>query len=127
MIKTLKMEVAFSNMFLQRNFTDGICFKLNSMCDFLRTRLHEDEDKAEKMIAADLTDTQEFERLATRISDNEVDLRHVQGYLEEFSKYYREISDGAPPPSLLPKEKKPQASRETREALIARLAAKKQA
>ena len=126
MIKTLKMEVAFSNMFLQRNFTDGICFKLNSMCDFLRTRMHEDEDKAEKMIAADLSDTDEFIRLAQRISDNEEGLNAAQGYLEEFSKYYREISDGAMPPSLLPKEKKV-ASRETREALIVRLAAKKQA
>lgn len=126
MIKTFNLSVSFSNMFLQRNFIDGIAYKANSMAEFLRTRLHEDEEKAEKMVAADLTDTQEFERLATRIGENEAGLLEVRDLLETVKQAYAEISDGQLPPSLLPKEKKV-ASRESRQALLDKLAARKQA
>lgn len=126
MIKTFNLSVSFSNMFLQRNFIDGIAYKANSMAEFLRTRLHEDEEKAEKMMVADLTDTQEFERLATRIGENEAGLLEVRDLLETVKQAYAEISDGQLPPSLLPKEKKV-ASRESRQALLDKLAARKQA
>lgn len=126
MIKTFNLSVSFSNMFLQRNFIDGIAYKANSMAEFLRTRLHDDEEKAEKMVAADLTDTQEFERLAMRIGENEAGLLEVRDLLEEVKQAYAEISDGQLPPSLLPKEKKV-ASRESRQALLDKLAARKQA
>lgn len=126
MIKTFNLSVSFSNMFLQRNFIDGIAYKANSMAEFLRTRLHDDEEKAEKMVAADLTDTQEFERLAMRIGENEAGLLEVRDLLEEVKQAYAEISDGQLPPSLLPKDKKV-ASRESRQALLDKLAARKQA
>lgn len=126
MIKTFNLSVSFSNMFLQRNFIDGIAYKANSMAEFLRTRLQEDEEKAEKMVAADLTDTQEFERLATRIGENEAGLLEVRDLLETVKQAYAEISDGQLPPSLLPKDKKV-ASRESRQALLDKLAARKQA
>ena len=124
MIQILKMEVLFSNLWLQRNFVDGLCFKLNSMKEFLTQRLHEDEEKARKLIDAGLVDSDEFTKLSMRIAENEAGRNEAAEHLAAITKYYREISDGATPPSLLPKEKKPQASRETREALIARLAAK---
>ena len=127
MIQILKMEIAFSNLWLQRNFTDGVCFKLNSMKDFLTQRLHEDEEKARKLIDAGLVDSDEFTKLSMRIAENDAGREEAAAQLASITEYYRQISDGATPPSLLPKEKKPQASRDTREALIARLAAKKQA
>lgn len=126
MIKTFNLSVSFSNMFLQRNFIDGIAYKASSMAEFLRTRLHEDEEKAEKMVAADLTDTQEFERLAMRIGENEAGLLEVRDLLETVKQAYAEISNGQLPPSLLPKDKKV-ASRESRQALLDKLAARKQA
>ena len=124
MIQILKMEIAFSNLWLQRNFTDGVCFKLNSMKDFLTQRLHEDEEKARKLIDAGLVDSDEFTKLSMRIAENDAGREEAAAQLASITEYYRQISDGATPPSLLPKEKKPQASRDTREALIARLAAK---
>lgn len=126
MIKTLKLEVSFSNSFLQRNFTDGVAYKLNSMVEFLRNRLHEDEEKAAKMVDAELVDSDEFTRLGMRIAENDAGLIEARNLLEGVKKYYAEIADGALPPALLPKEKKV-ASRESRQALLDRLAARKQA
>lgn len=123
----VKLEVSFANPFLVRNFLDGIAYKLNSMAEFLRDRLHTDEEKAEKMMMADLTDSAEFEQLAKRIAQNEQGLEEARKALaevvEDFQRRYQET-----PPSLKPKSQRDGYQNPNAKAdLLAKLKAKKAA
>lgn len=120
----VKIEVAFSNAYLAKNFQDGMIWKLDNMKSFLLERIKTDEERAQKMVDNEQQDDPQFEKLVGLLGANEESLKEIRTALErsvsEFKTRWNET-----PPSLLPKEKRPGfAKKESLDAIRARFVKK---
>jgi len=101
----VKIEIAFSNAYLAKNFQDGMIWKLDNMRTFLRSRVQQDEDRAQKMVDQDRTDDPDFDKLVSLIAANEASLVEIGNALAKMTSEFKQRWN-EDPPSLKPKEQR---------------------